>query len=459
MDIIKNGTKHVLFPFKLRPLQKQVIETMGRFCLLLAHRRFGKTMMCVLHMVLSALTSTKKQPRYWYIFPQEKQAREVVLPILKDMAQYIPNAVVSETRLELTFDLGDGLGQRLIGLKGVDKGGDNLRGAYLDGVVMDEMKDMPISAWTDVIRPMLSDRLGWAILTGTAGQGSWYEMWQRESADLDSYYKLYDFKVTETGLIADHEISKLKKEMGMRKFNREYMNDWFAIEDGSYYAELIVALKEAGYIDPMFKHNPAKPVVTAWDLGVVDATAIWFVQEGIEQGTWNIIDYLEFNKSQLLEKGEKLDGKPFSMVMLDKVKAKPYFYAAHILPHDAVHQHHSASLSTYEMMRKASDCKVLIAPKQLKLVGIEAVQNIFNKCRFDSETCLKGISSLHAYKSKMTKDGVETAPDHNKASHGAEAFSYFASSTPQITEALNMYKYRQRNQKTKSKVKSYNPFS
>lgn len=458
MDIIKDGVRTVYFPFQLRPLQKQILENIGRFGMIVAHRRFGKTMMCVLHMILSALTLQKKQPRYWYIFPQEKQARMVVLPILKDMAQYIPNSNLSETRLELTFDLGDGRGECTIALKGVDKGGDNLRGSYLDGVVLDEMKDMPLSAWQDVIRPMLSDRLGWGILTGTAGQGSWYEIWEQNKQDPNPVFTQFDYKITDTKLIPDHEIESLKKTQGLRKFNREYMNDWFSVEDGAYYADLLISLKEQGKISDQVEFNPSKPVVTAWDLGAADATAIWFIQEGDTPEKWKVIDYLEYNKSQLLENGEKLEGKPFSLVMLGKVKAKKYFFAAHVLPHDAVHQHHSASLSTYEILKREAGCKIIIAPKQSKKTGIEAVQNLLPECSFNLTNCIKGLGSLHSYRAKLTEDGVETTPENKRASHGADAFSYFASSSKELKNTLNFYRFNYKNT-TKKKIKSYNPFS
>ena len=40
---------------------------------------------------------------------------------------------------------------------------DSLRGAGLDGVVMDEASFMAREAWTEGIRPALADRQGWAI--------------------------------------------------------------------------------------------------------------------------------------------------------------------------------------------------------------------------------------------------------------------------------------------------------
>ena len=41
------------------------------------------------------------------------------------------------------------------------------RGIYSDGLVLDEAGLMQARAWTEVFRPALSDRMGWALFIGT----------------------------------------------------------------------------------------------------------------------------------------------------------------------------------------------------------------------------------------------------------------------------------------------------
>ncbi len=66
-------------------------------------------------------------------------------------------------------------------------------------------------------------------------------------------------------------------------------------------------------------HDPALQVETWWDLGVGDATAIWFVQRaGLEL---HLIDYYEMN-------GEGLSH--YALVL----QTKGYVYSHHIAPHD-----------------------------------------------------------------------------------------------------------------------------
>ena len=460
MDITKNGTRHVFLPISFRTWQEEVITNIGRFTGLVCHRRAGKTYFAKNHLILSALYCDKKNPKFWYVCPQLKQARENMWGYLKEAAEYLPNAKISETRSEITFELGDGLGIRTVGLKGADESGDSLRGAYLDGVVLDEMKDMPEAVWINVIRPMLSDRIGWAILTGTVGQGYWFEFWEKEkNKGKDSEFQLFDFKVTTTDVIDQKEQKSLYNSMGMRAYNREYMNDWYAVDDGAYYADIIASLKESGKLNLDVKYNPRIPVITSWDLGLSDATAIWFIQKGTEAGTWNIIDYMEHNKFDLVEKGENVDGKPFHMVMLDKVNAKPYFYGLHILPHDSRQQHGSAAYSTLEQFKQSSTCNVMVARKLPKMSSINVVQSLLGTCRFNVETCVKGIGSLHSYKAKINSDGVESAPKHDRASHGAESFGYFATSIKEIDTELNKFLRKRQNKAGSGRWKMKNPFN
>lgn len=457
MEIIKGGTKHILFPYQLRPLQKETIEKMGRFCLLVAHRRFGKTMMVLLHIIFSAMLCKLRNPKFWYICPLEKQARNNAWDYLKSFSSYLPNGETNEGRLELTFDLNDGVGTRTIALKGVDKGGDSLRGSYLDGVVLDEMKDMPIKAWTQIISPMLADRKGWAVLTGTAGQGPWYELFMKEQNDPDSQFKCFTYKASETKIIDDKELERLRKQMGDRNFRRELECDWSAIDEGSYYGDIIAGLEDMGQINLEIKHNPHKPVYTSWDLGASDATAVWFFQEGEKANTWNVIDYLQMNRWEYQEQGFSTQGKSFDIIMYDMILKKPYLYAAHVLPHDSRQKHRSAEYSTYEKFKEASgNADIIVAAKTTVLARIETVQHMLNLFHFNKLNCVRGISALQSYKSKLSSDGVELTEDHNWASHGADSFGYFCHSIPLLSRVQRKYN-KDKFKNTPKQIDSYNP--
>jgi len=53
-----------------------------------------------------------------------------------------------------------------------------LKGLYIDGVILDEVAQMPPKIWTEVIRPALSDREGWMIAIGTpTGHNAFYNLY------------------------------------------------------------------------------------------------------------------------------------------------------------------------------------------------------------------------------------------------------------------------------------------
>lgn len=416
-------------------------------------------------MILSALNCKHKNPIFWYICPEKLQARQNAWEYLRQFSQYIPNSELNEARLELSFDLGDGRGKAIIALKGANEGGTALRGAYLDGVVLDEMKDMPEDVWVSIIRPMLSDRLGWAVLTGTVGQGPWYQMYERESNNPSSEFKIFDFPVTTTGLISEAEQESMKRTMPANTWAREFLNDWQATEEGSYYSDILNSLEEDGKIaNNAAIHYGNKPVFTAWDLGRSDATAIWFFQYDHQTKIFNVIDYLQISRQEMRNSNIKLkEGQSYDEMVFQKVMEKGYYYSTHILPHDSVHEHSSATNSTFEKYKRmAGHTKIYVAPKLKIQKGIETVQNILGQCVFNKIKCSKGLAALQSYRSKQSADGTETVPDHNWASHAADAFRYFAVSIPYLTRQTNLINNGQRfydNINTKPKeIKSYDPF-
>jgi len=70
-----------------------------------------------------------------------------------------------------------------ISLKGADKSPDNLRGVGLDFLLLDEYADIPVEAWTEVLRPTISDKhvTGNVLFIGTPrGYGNWsYDIYQK----------------------------------------------------------------------------------------------------------------------------------------------------------------------------------------------------------------------------------------------------------------------------------------
>jgi hypothetical protein len=122
-----------------------------------------------------------------------------------------------------------------IELKGAENY-DSLRGRSLCGAVLDECAFLPEDAWRSVIRPALSDKLGWGLFTTTPspeGVSGWfYELilllTDPELADpgaqrLDpAQWSLYQYTSLEGGNIPPEEIEEARRTLALEVFQREY---------------------------------------------------------------------------------------------------------------------------------------------------------------------------------------------------------------------------------------------
>ena len=70
-----------------------------QYAVIVCHRRFGKTVLAINHMIKQAIICKKQMPRYAYIAPFKSQAKEVAWSYLKYYTHVIPNIIVNETEL------------------------------------------------------------------------------------------------------------------------------------------------------------------------------------------------------------------------------------------------------------------------------------------------------------------------------------------------------------------------
>ena len=190
--------------------------------------------------------------------------------------------------------------------------------------------------------------------------------------------------------------------------------------EGAYYAQQLTKLYAQKRIGAM-PNNGHLPVMTFWDIGVGDSTAIWFVRQVGEE--LHIIDYYE-------NSGEGL--RHYMKVL----KEKGYTYSEHWGPHDIDNREFGSDAKTrrelaregYEIDGQVYRMTFQVVPKIGVDDGIEAAREILSRCAFDDAKCEEGISHLEGYRKEWDdKRGCwKDRPLHDKTSHGADAFRYFA---------------------------------
>ena len=118
-----------VIPYCPRPLQWRFHEERTRFCVLLCHRRFGKTVAAVNDLIREALRRGREDWRAAYAAPFLGQAKAVAWDYCKHFAGAVPGTRFLES--ELTCILPHGARIRLLGTDNAEA----LRGLYLDDLV------------------------------------------------------------------------------------------------------------------------------------------------------------------------------------------------------------------------------------------------------------------------------------------------------------------------------------
>lgn len=384
-----------------------------RWAAIVAHRRAGKTVACIMDLVDAALRCEKPSGRFAYVAPFYAQAKDVAWSYLKHYTGPIPG--VDHNESELRVDLPNGSRIRLYGADNYNR----LRGIYLDGVILDEFADMDPRAWSEVIRATLSDRKGWATFIGTPkGRNSFYDIWAGNTEtgwigalnDPETWFSLL-LKASETGLVDKDELDDARRAMTPEQYNQEFECSFDAAIVGAYYGRDIAQLEERKLITAV-PWDKSLRVETSWDLGLDDATAVWFYQ--IVGQEIRVIDY--FEASQPLEESARA------------VLGKPYLYGTHYMPHDIATREMISGKARKDTLEGLGLKDIHVGVACDPAERINAARMMLSRCVFDARQCNRGIEVLKNYRREWDdkRKTFRDRPLHDWSSHGADAFGEFA---------------------------------
>ncbi len=406
---------HIEVPYHPRQFQREigVLCRTKRFGVLVCHRRFGKTVLGVNINQQTALMSTLERPRVAYIAPTYTQGKSVAWDYMQHYARPIPSVTFNQSELRVDYP---NSGQARI--HGADNP-DSLRGIYLDRAVMDEFGLHPPKTFSEVIGPTLVDRGGSALFLGTPnGKNQFYEIAQyarQEEAKGNPDWFFREYKASQTGLLDAAYLHAARETMTSDEYRQEFECSFEASVKGAIYAKEIEAAKSAGRVTRV-SYDPALPVDTDWDLGVGDATAIWFSQS-LRSGEIRLIDYVEAS-------GE---GLPFYAQVL---QSRGYVYGSHWAPHDIAVRELGTGKSRQDVAASFG-IKFRIVPRGKHVgvgveveEGISAARLLLARCWFDADKCSVGLDALTNYRRdyNRTLNEFKATPVHDRYSHGADAF-------------------------------------
>lgn len=380
-----------------------------RWGVIVAHRRSGKTVAAINDVIKRAIVENKPDGRYAVLAPYYNQVKDIAWTYLKRYAEPLLAEIPREA--ELSVLLINGARIRLYGADNPDR----IRGIYLDGCVLDEFADMVPELWTEVVRPALSDRQGWATFIGTSrGKNAFWRLWRDALKEPATWFALM-LKASETGILPQDELAALRAEMGEDAYNQEYECSWEASIKGAFYADEMRIMAAEGRIRPI-EIDKSVRVHTAWDLGVSDSTAIWFIQ--CVNRERRFVGYHESS-------GVGLDA--YVQILYDKRMQHGWTYGEHLFPHDIANRELSTGKSRIDTLRGLGIEPQVVAQHNV-LDGINAVRRMLGRTWIDPGRCERGIEALRQYRREWDdrlKDW-KSNPLHDWTSHGADAARTFA---------------------------------
>ena len=398
--------------WELRPYQQSAWKALSqgiRRAVLLWHRRAGKDSVALHWTVRQA---GKTPGVYWHVFPTAKQGRKVIWdgvtrngrPVLEAWPR---ERIVGRSEADMKLKFENGAVWQVVGS---DNYNEALIGANPTGLVLSEYALQDPRAW-DYLRPILAENGGWAVFAYTPrGRNHGYDLF-RMAERTDGWFA-QRLTASDTGAVTDDAIAA-ERASGMpdELIEQEFHCSFEAALVGAIYGRPMADALREGRIGRV-PHDPVLPVDTWWDLGVADATAIWFVQRA--GGEIRMIDYLE-------AAGAGIDH------YVKALHAKPYVYRDHIAPFDIRVRELGTGRSRFEQAHSLG-LTFRVLPKLPLADGINAVRTILPRCRFDIGACERGIEALRQYQKEWddARKCFAERPRHDWTSHAADAFRYGA---------------------------------
>jgi hypothetical protein len=266
------------------------------------------------------------------------------------------------------------------------------------------------------VRPLLTDRQGWATFIGTPkGHNAFYDIYNEAQKNPNWYVKT--LRADQSGLLPQADLEDAQATMSTNQYEQEFLCSFEAAILGAFYGQEMRRITDLERITTV-DYDPMFPCHTAWDLGFNDSTSIWWFQ--VVYGEIRVLDHHSSNGQAI----------PFYIMLLDQKEDEfGYKYGYHYLPHDArAKTLASGGKSIIEQISAKIDIKHLkIVPNLSIQDGIQATRLALSRAWFDNR-CEEGIECLRQYQREWNDDKkcFNDRPKHDFTSHSADAFRYLS---------------------------------
>lgn len=195
----------------LHPGQRAVWDHPARFQVLATGRRWGKSRLGSLRCIYAA----SQGKRAWWVAPSFPMA-SIGWRMIKQLGRQLPKAEIREVDRMITLP-----GGGWVQVRSADNP-DSLRGEGLDFLVVDECAFVKEDAWSEALRPALSDRKGRAYLISTPKGRNWYWRAWMQGQEGGGEWHSWQLPTGSNPYIDPAEIEAAKGMLPERVFAQEY---------------------------------------------------------------------------------------------------------------------------------------------------------------------------------------------------------------------------------------------
>lgn len=212
----------------LHKKQIEAFNSLARFNVIVAGRRFGKTRLAAFKIVISAI---QKEGVYYWVSPTREVGNSAWRLVKRMVKATFGEGIAGINETVRTISIPNG---SIIEFKSADNP-DSLRGDGLSGCVLDECAQIKETAWSESIRPALSDKRGWSIFIGTPkGRNFFWKLYVRAQKEQSEDWKAFTFTTYDNPLVDPKEIDDAKKDLADKAFRQEYLAEFISDEGATF---------------------------------------------------------------------------------------------------------------------------------------------------------------------------------------------------------------------------------
>jgi hypothetical protein len=427
--VVNKAVREITLPHRIIPRDYQVKDLLAPLdngflrIVNIWHRRAGKDKAAFNAMVKKAYPEVGN---YFYMFPVATEGRKAIWDAIDNdgmkFIDHIPQELLfkkpNDTEMKVTLVHPENPNEPGSTIQIV--GGDtynNVMGSNPRGLVMSEYSLMNPLTW-EYMKPIFRVNKGWVIFIYTPrGNNHGKELYDIALANPSTWYSSL-LTIDDTGVLTEEDIiQEMSEGMSYEMAQQEYYCSFEAGVPGSYYGRALSQARKENRVIANLPLEPGVPVHTFWDIGVGDATAIWFGQF-ISNKELRMVDYYE-------NSGEGLPH--YHGILQQKALERNMVYGRHFGPHDIVNREFTSGLTRIDTAREMGLDFDVVAKLTVD-EGIEMARAVFPKVWFDAKHCKYGLSALENYRKKYNEKtkAYDKKPMHDWSSNGADAFRYMA---------------------------------